>query len=188
MWNETGKDLEPKDALSFAAEILFIRPGRTYLEILLQTGPEEREFNLPSLTLSPEQAWGTHEALVTGIERGLGLWEPRPRVKGILRLSPILLSERPLRAGKETSRQRVISLAVSGEPLLVKKLAGAKFGTGVLTWMTCPQFEAELQKQENTISDHVRILTALIWNKNYPLTMAPPFESHSSGGNEAAAI
>ena len=37
LWNETGKDLEPKDALSFAAEILFIRVSERYQKSLTRS-------------------------------------------------------------------------------------------------------------------------------------------------------
>jgi hypothetical protein len=159
----------------FAYEYILLRPGRTLPQMLLEANEERAEKSL----LLPDSAmpgWPiSNDTLLRRLAQKLGMTFCECE-RGINSIIPILLTERSDLSGGETFHKRVVSLAISLQLPKDIEVEGAKVGDGMLTWMTSSRFEAEIVRRPQSISDHVRIIAGLIWDRNYPLTMSPPFE------------
>jgi hypothetical protein len=180
-----GAKAEPE--ATYIVQCLLLQPNRGLPRMLLQATSEKANYSPIELELPESVSSLSKETLLAELNKRFGKEECKIALIDVSSIAPLLLAERTTEVRRRTSTKKIVSLAVSLKPSLGGNLEGLAQGAATLNWVTCAQFEARINKDKTCLSDHLRILAGLIWDKNYPLTMEPPFEDLSNGSNENKA-
>ena len=178
-------DVPPDSGKTFPTRffhLLFIRARAGSYDILLLSKRKTGE--LQPLELAPPEGKRKSKGGVFSQlqERLLATFGLAP--KDLIRVSPLFLADTASVQGTSKKRNEVKEywvFAVEVDFRTSEKLSSASRPEGSYRWFSPPAFEKRLADVRDPVSDYVRIIVSLVWNKNFGLSPDSPLEQVAKG-------